>query len=66
MLRLEEPQLEHSRRVLRERGNMSSATLPHIWFELANDASVRAGTYVVSLAFGPGLTMCGAVLRKTA
>ncbi len=66
MLRLEEPQLEHSRRVLRERGNMSSATLPHIWFELANDASVRPGTCVVSLAFGPGLTMCGAVLRKTA
>lgn len=66
LLRLDEVVLSHSRRVLRERGNMSSATLPHIWAEIANDSSVRAGAIIVSLAFGPGLTMCGAVLRKLA
>lgn len=64
LLRLADAQLEHSRKVLRERGNMSSATLPHIWLELACDRRVADRTPVVSLAFGPGLTICGAVLRK--
>ena len=66
LLRLEELQIESSRKVLRERGNMSSATLPHIWMELAEDTRVPVGAEVMSLAFGPGLTICGAVLRKIA
>jgi predicted naringenin-chalcone synthase len=64
VLRLEERQLEQSRKVLRERGNMSSATLPHVWLEMASDVGLPAGALVVSLAFGPGLTICGALLRK--
>ncbi len=51
-----------SREVLFRFGNMSSATLPHVWTTLVNDASVAVGTPVVSLAFGPGLTMCGALM----
>ena len=43
---------------------MSSATLPHIWARIAADPAVAAGTLVTSLAFGPGLTVYGAVLRK--
>ena len=59
-----EDQLRFSRKVLREYGNMSSATLPHIWQEIVEAADVPSGALVVSLAFGPGLTMCGALLRK--
>ena len=65
-LGLAEEQIETSRYVLRERGNMSSATLPHVWLELLNDARVREGQPILSLAFGPGLTLSGAVLRKVA
>lgn len=57
-------QIEASRGVLRDCGNMSSATLPHIWARIAADPAVAAGTLVTSLAFGPGLTVYGAVLRK--
>lgn len=49
--------VRHSRQVLFERGNMSSATIPHIWAALQADAAVRPGDLVVSLAFGPGLTV---------
>jgi predicted naringenin-chalcone synthase len=45
---------------------MSSATLPHIWQQMARSALVKEGDLVVSLAFGPGLTLSGAVLRKVA
>lgn len=63
-LELDEAQVEASRSVLRERGNMSSATLPHIWMRLLADPAVPRGALVPSLAFGPGLTMCGALLEK--
>ena len=63
-LELDEAQVEASRRVLRRFGNMSSATLPHIWSDLIADGSVAEGTLVASVAFGPGLTICGALLRK--
>lgn len=67
LLGIRESRLEASRRVLRERGNMSSATLPHIWREMVLDAQagrVAPGSWIVSLAFGPGLTLCGAVFRS--
>jgi predicted naringenin-chalcone synthase len=64
LLRLGEWQIAHSRAVLYEFGNMSSATLPHIWAGLAQDEDIPAGTLVVSLAFGPGLTIAAAVFRK--
>jgi predicted naringenin-chalcone synthase len=63
-LGLREDQLALSRAVLFERGNMSSATLPHIWMAVAADPNVKAGTLVASLAFGPGLTIAGALFRK--
>jgi predicted naringenin-chalcone synthase len=63
-LELDESQVAASRTVLREHGNMSSATLPHIWMRLLADPAIASGTLVPSLAFGPGLTMCGALLEK--
>jgi len=64
LLGLRPEQVEASNQVLRTRGNMSSATLPHVWMALVADAEVPSGTWVVALAFGPGLTVSGAVLRK--
>jgi predicted naringenin-chalcone synthase len=64
LLGLREDQLAQSRGVLFERGNMSSATLPHIWMAAATDASLKAGSAVASLAFGPGLTIAGALFQK--
>jgi predicted naringenin-chalcone synthase len=64
MLELNDAQVIASRKVLRERGNMSSATLPHIWKEILEDENVAEGTRIISLAFGPGLTLCGNILRK--
>lgn len=63
-LSLRPEQLAASREVLGSFGNMSSATLPHIWEMLLADESVPANALVLSLAFGPGLTLCGAVLKK--
>jgi predicted naringenin-chalcone synthase len=63
VLRLSDSQLAHSRDVFYENGNMSSATLPFIWKAILEQPEVLAGTEVVSLAFGPGLTMCGAVFE---
>lgn len=64
VLELAEPQVAASRAVLADFGNMSSATLPHIWMRLLDDPAVPAGALIPSLAFGPGLTVCGAVLEK--
>jgi predicted naringenin-chalcone synthase len=63
-LEIDEGQMAHSREVLLRYGNMSSATLPHIWERIVASPDVPAGQLVVSLAFGPGLTMSGALLRK--
>lgn len=65
VLEVSEAQIAASRAVLHDRGNMSSATLPHIWQRLLDDPSIPAGTPIPSLAFGPGLTVCGALLEKT-
>jgi predicted naringenin-chalcone synthase len=64
LLKLEKRQLQLSRAVLFERGNMSSATLPHIWMAAATDADIKSGSIIVSMAFGPGLTIAGALFRK--
>jgi predicted naringenin-chalcone synthase len=55
-LELSDEQVAFSRKVLKERGNMSSATLPHVWKNILD--SDYSGN-VISLAFGPGLTIFG-------
>lgn len=63
-LALSPEQLHHSGEVLRKWGNMSSATLPHIWQDML--ASVPVGQMIMSLAFGPGLTLYGSLMRRVA
>lgn len=64
LLNLTAPQVAASRAALKAYGNMSSATLPHVWAAILKDESVVPGTLITSLAFGPGLTMYGTLLRK--
>lgn len=60
---LSEEQLAHTRRVLSDLGNMSSAT---VWFVLeeALKAGIGSGDRVVMLAFGAGLSAHAYLLRK--
>ncbi len=64
MLELSDEQIRLSRDVLRDCGNMSSSTLPHIWSRILDDPKVASGTLVYSMAFGPGLTIAGGLMQK--
>lgn len=64
LLELRDGQLAVTRSILRDYGNMSSATLPHIWSRMLADPSIPSGAKVVSIAFGPGLTIAGTFLEK--
>jgi predicted naringenin-chalcone synthase len=61
-LELKDEQVIESKKVLFDRGNMSSATLPHVWHEILKNKYPR-GTPVLSLAFGPGLTVFGSLFE---
>lgn len=63
-LGVDESQIALSRQVLRDHGNMASATAPHIWQRIAESTEIPAGTKVLSMAFGPGLTVIGAIFEK--
>jgi predicted naringenin-chalcone synthase len=63
-LELSDAQVAASRAVLFRYGNMSSSTMPHIWMRLLEDRGLAVGTPVVSLAFGPGLTVAAALMVK--
>ena len=64
VLRLHEEAIADSRKILFQFGNMSSATMPHIFDSIANRSEIKSGTLVLGLAFGPGLTMVGVLLQK--
>ena len=64
LLNLTPEQVRFSKEVLLERGNMSSATLPHVWNNIIKDSSVAPGTKIFSVAFGPGLTIAGFLGEK--
>ena len=65
LLELQNNQIQESRDVLKAKGNMSSATLPHIWQKVLENKDYKNGQKVVSLAFGPGLSLFGAVFEIT-
>lgn len=62
-LGLTDAQLAPARTVLRDHGNMSSPTVLFVLDELQRAQSPQRGDLGVMLAFGPGLTMEGALLR---
>ncbi|MFE1646551.1 type III polyketide synthase [Microbacterium sp. P01] len=58
--------IDASRKVLRDHGNMSSATILFILRALLGDREVAAESRISALAFGPGLTVESALLTKRA
>lgn len=63
VLELAPHQVSHSLDILKKRGNMSSATVPYIWDHILNDDQTHDQQIVASVAFGPGLTVTGALLK---
>ncbi|MFE7845680.1 type III polyketide synthase [Microbacterium sp. NPDC057407] len=63
-LDLDPTALDASRGVLRDFGNMSSATVLFILRRLLHDEAVADGARIGGLAFGPGLTVESALLTK--
>jgi alkylresorcinol/alkylpyrone synthase len=61
-LGLGEDDLDVSRSVLRDYGNCSSPTVLLVLQRLLERRPLRAGDHVVCVAFGPGLTLYGALL----
>jgi predicted naringenin-chalcone synthase len=64
ILKLDDWQIDDSIDVLKNYGNMSSATLPHIWKRILSNKSSPKNSLIVSLAFGPGLSISGCILEK--
>lgn len=62
-LGLSEDALASSRRVLREYGNMSSATILFVMEEILNAGEIHSGETMYAMAFGPGLTVESALLK---
>ena len=63
-LNLQQWQISHSTRILHRYGNMSSATLPHIWERMLHSNELPKGSLIISLAFGPGISIHGTLFRK--
>ena len=63
-LNLKKEQYKHSVSILRQYGNMSSATIPHILESILNDNQISSTTLIVSMAFGPGLTASIGLFQK--
>jgi predicted naringenin-chalcone synthase len=66
VLDLDEAHLAPSYDVLRDVGNCSSATVLLVLERLAATVDVPVGESVVAMAFGPGLTLYAALLRRRA
>ena len=64
VLNLEDYQIKYSHQVLYQYGNMSSATIPHIWKLILEDNEILNETIIISIAFGPGLTIAGNLMKK--
>jgi alkylresorcinol/alkylpyrone synthase len=64
-LNLTEDQIRFSKKILFEHGNMVSATVPYIWKAIIDDPDIAPGTKIMSIAFGPGITVAGFILEKT-
>jgi predicted naringenin-chalcone synthase len=64
ILNLDRDHVRHSQGVLEEFGNMSSGTIPHVWERILKDPQIKKGTWIIGLAFGPGLSISGGLFQK--
>jgi alkylresorcinol/alkylpyrone synthase len=64
-LDLPDDAVEVSRRVLERFGNCSSPTVLLVLDELRNTRPIQVGEHVITMTFGPGLTVYAALLRQS-
>ena len=57
VLELDQNELQHARSILREYGNMSSATLLFVLQRLIQEDQPQPGDYGLLIGFGPGITL---------
>jgi predicted naringenin-chalcone synthase len=62
-LNLDEEQMHPSREVLKNYGNMSSASILFVLKEIIDNNKIKDDEYCCAVAFGPGLTMEVAILK---
>lgn len=62
-LKLSDEQMESSRYVLKNFGNMSSATILYVIKNIIDTRKIRKDELLCAVAFGPGLTMEVAILK---
>jgi predicted naringenin-chalcone synthase len=62
-LQLEPNRFDVSRQVLDANGNCSSGTVMMVMEEMRRQRTPVSGEHVIAMAFGPGLTLCSALLR---
>ena len=63
LMELEEAQVAHSRQILRQFGNMSSATVVFVLDEVLRGGAPVPGDWGLMIALGPGFAAEGALLR---
>jgi alkylresorcinol/alkylpyrone synthase len=63
-LGLAESQMWVSREILNQHGNMASATAPYMWQKIVETDAIPTGAKIISVGFGPGLTVIGAMFEK--
>lgn len=63
LMELDEHRLAHSRRVLQQYGNMSSATVVFVLADLLRTGEAAPGDWGLMIALGPGFAAEGALLR---
>ena len=62
-LNLSDDHLLASRTILKNFGNMSSASILFVSKEIMNGNNIKKGEYLCAVAFGPGLSMEVALLK---
>lgn len=62
-LQLDDEEMQPSRNVLKNYGNMSSASILFVLKEILNSKKINKDEYLCCVAFGPGLTMEVALLK---
>jgi predicted naringenin-chalcone synthase len=63
-LKVTDAQIAPSFEILKKFGNISSATIPHVWDAILKNPEIETLTPVVSMAFGPGLSISGSIMVK--
>ncbi|NCN86649.1 hypothetical protein GW932_02355 [archaeon] len=61
---LDEKYFENSQNLIYNNGNPSSTSCPILWKEIIEDKKIKPNQKIITMGFGPGLTLEGLILKK--